>query len=66
MPAHREQLANDFTWRRQRFPLIDPQRGIRRPAGWAAALSIVTVVARSGARRSLAHNQCVTRSACSE
>lgn len=51
MPVYREQLANDFPWRGRRFPLIDPQRGIRRPAGWQTALSIVTTVAKSGGVR---------------
>ena len=51
VPVYREQLANDFMWRGHRFPLIDPQRGIRRPAGWPAALSIVTSVAKSGGIR---------------
>jgi putative restriction endonuclease len=51
MPVYREQLANDFLWQGRRFPLIDPQRGIRRPAGWQTALSIATAVAKSGGVR---------------
>jgi len=50
-PVLREQLANDFIWQGRRFPLIDPQRGIRRPAGWGTALSISTAVAKSGGLR---------------
>jgi putative restriction endonuclease len=50
-PVLREQLANDFVWQGRRFPLIDPQRGIRRPAGWQTALSMSTAVARSGGVR---------------
>ena len=38
----REQLANDFYVAGARFPLVDRGRGIRRPAGWRAALSIMT------------------------
>lgn len=38
----REQLANDFRIGDRRFPLIDRGRGIRKPAGWRAALSIMT------------------------
>lgn len=50
-PVERDQLANDFLWQGRRFPLIDPQRGIRRPAGWQTALSITTAVAKSGGVR---------------
>ena len=45
VPATREQLANDFHVLGQRFPLIDRGRGIRKPAGWHAALSIMTALA---------------------
>lgn len=38
----REQLANDFVLGGERFPLVDRGRGIRRPAGWRSALSIMT------------------------
>jgi len=48
---HREQLANEFTVDGVRFPLIDRGRGIRKPQGWDAALSITTAVASSGRPR---------------
>ena len=51
MPVTRAQLAGDFLWQGRRFPLVDRGRGIRRPAGWTAALSIVTAVAKSGGVR---------------
>ncbi|MGF1645986.1 MAG: HNH endonuclease [Kineosporiaceae bacterium] len=38
----RHTLANDFRVAGERFPLVDRGRGIRRPAGWRAALSILT------------------------
>jgi hypothetical protein len=38
----RDQLAGDFTVAGVRFPLIDRGRGIRKPAGGSAALSITT------------------------
>lgn len=47
----RDQLANDFTVGGVRFPLIDRGRGIRKPASWDAALSIVTSVPASGRPR---------------
>lgn len=47
----REQLANDFTVDGVRFPLIDRGRGIRKPLGWDAALSITTAVPKSGRPR---------------
>lgn len=47
----REQLANDFTVDGVRFPLIDRGRGIRKPLGWDAALSITTAVPKSGQPR---------------
>lgn len=31
-----------FTFRGERFPLIDPQKGIRKPAGWNTVLSITS------------------------
>lgn len=46
VPATREQLANDFHVLGQRFPLIDRGRGIRKPAGWHAALSIMTALGK--------------------
>ncbi len=42
IPVSREQLANDFRYRASRFPLLDRGRGIRKPQGWSAALSIMT------------------------
>jgi putative restriction endonuclease len=47
----REQLANDFIVGGERFPLVDRGRGIRKPQGWHAALSIMTAVPRSGRPR---------------
>jgi putative restriction endonuclease len=47
----REQLANDFAVDGARFPLIDRGRGIRKPLGWDAALSITTAVPKSGRPR---------------
>jgi putative restriction endonuclease len=47
----RDQLAGDFTVDGSRFPLIDRGRGIRKPAGWDAALSITTSVPKSGRAR---------------
>ena len=47
----REQLANDFSFAGERFPLIDRGKGIRRPKGWSAALSITTSVPKSGQPR---------------
>ncbi|HVN13140.1 MAG TPA: hypothetical protein VMT69_13675, partial [Kineosporiaceae bacterium] len=44
----RAQLANDFTVDGVRFPLIDRGRGIRKPQGWDAALTITTSVPKSG------------------
>jgi putative restriction endonuclease len=46
VPVTREQLANDFYVAGQRFPLVDRGRGIRKPAGWHAALSIMTALGR--------------------
>jgi putative restriction endonuclease len=40
----RDQLTNDFAVGGTRFPLVDAGRGIRRPRGWSAALSILTAV----------------------
>lgn len=48
-PITREQLANDFAFDGVRFPLVDRGRGIRKPLGWRAALSILTSVGRGGA-----------------
>lgn len=57
LPVTREQLANDFHAGGQRFPLIDRGRGIRKPAGWSAALSITTAVPKSGRARPYADEE---------
>lgn len=51
VPLTRAQLANDFVVDGERFPLIDRGRGIRKPAGWRAALSIATAAPKSGRAR---------------
>jgi putative restriction endonuclease len=50
-PVTREQLAQDFAVDGVRIPLVDRGRGIRKPLGWDAALSILTAVPRSGRPR---------------
>lgn len=45
--VRREELAS-FTFEGQRIPLIDPQRGIRKPATLEAALSITTTYTPPG------------------
>jgi putative restriction endonuclease len=47
----RDQLANDFILQGQRIPLIDRGRGIRKPRGWDAALSISTSAPSGGRPR---------------
>ncbi|MGY1915874.1 HNH endonuclease [Blastococcus sp. SYSU DS0973] len=42
IPVTRAQLRDDFRVGGDRFPLVDAGRGIRRPKGWSAALSILT------------------------
>ena len=42
VPVTRAQLRDDFHIAGNRFPLVDAGRGIRRPKGWSAALSILT------------------------
>ncbi len=44
----RDELAGDFFVDGIRFPLVDRGRGIRKPAGWTAALSILTPAPKSG------------------
>lgn len=56
-PISREQLANDFQVAGNRFPLIDRGRGIRKPVGWNAALSITTAAPRSGRPRPYADEE---------
>ena len=46
-PVTRDQLENDFFFEGERFRLIDTGRGIRKPAGWDAALTIMTAASRS-------------------
>lgn len=46
VPISRAQLANDFYVAGERFPLVDRGRGIRKPQGWRAALSIMTAHGR--------------------
>jgi putative restriction endonuclease len=50
VPISSEDLA-DFRFREQRIPLMDRQRGIRKPAFLRAALSIRTVYRPEGATR---------------
>lgn len=57
LPVTREQLANDFLVQGQRFPLVDRGRGIRKPLGWNAALSITTAAPRSGRPRPYADEE---------
>lgn len=45
-----EDLKLGFQFRGERFPLINPQRGIFKPQAMTSLLSIRTVVPRSGAR----------------
>lgn len=47
-PITREELTNDFHVGAFRFPLVDRGRGIRKPSGWSAALSIMTAVPKAG------------------
>jgi len=57
IPVSREQLANDFLIDGQRFPLVDRGRGIRKPVGWNAALSITTTAPKSGQSRPYADDE---------
>lgn len=50
-PITRDQLANDFRIDGARFPLVDRVRGIRKPDGWRAALSITTTFSPAGRAR---------------
>jgi putative restriction endonuclease len=51
VPITRAQLRDDFHVGGSRFPLVDAGRGIRRPRGWSAALSILTAVPEGAAWR---------------
>ena len=57
LPITREQLANDLVVAGERFPLIDRGRGIRKPLGWRAALSITTAAPKSGQPRPYADEE---------
>jgi putative restriction endonuclease len=57
LPVTRDQLANDFVVGGQRFPLVDRGRGIRKPVGWSAALSITTAAPKSGQPRPYADEE---------
>lgn len=46
VPVTRDQLANDFQFAGERIALVDRGRGIRKPQGWHAALSIMTAHGR--------------------
>jgi putative restriction endonuclease len=48
VPLGRDELANDFHLGGARFPLVDRGRGIRKPARWDSALSILTSVPKAG------------------
>lgn len=47
----RAQLRDDFQVHGTRFPLLDAGRGIRKPRGWSAALSILTAAPEGAAWR---------------
>lgn len=51
LPISRDELANGFTFAGTPFPLIDRGRGIRKPVGWSAALSITTAFPKPGRDR---------------
>jgi putative restriction endonuclease len=57
VPVSREQLVADFHFGGIRFPLIDQGRGIRKPVGWRAALSIMTAFPKSGRPRPYADDE---------
>jgi putative restriction endonuclease len=57
LPISRDRLAGDFFVGGTRFPLIDRGRGIRKPIGWRAALSITTAVQKSGRERPYADDE---------
>lgn len=61
-PLTSEDLLQGFTFRGERIPLINPQRGIFKPRHMKYALSIKTVIPRKGAKiwyddQKAAHNQ---------
>ncbi|WP_448627691.1 HNH endonuclease [Geodermatophilus sp. URMC 64] len=51
VPVTRAQLRDDFHVGGTRFPLVDAGRGIRKPRGWSAALSILTAAPEGAAWR---------------
>ncbi|GAB4079963.1 HNH endonuclease [Modestobacter muralis] len=51
VPVSRVQLRDDFEVDGSRFPLVDAGRGIRKPRGWSAALSILTAAPEGAAWR---------------
>jgi putative restriction endonuclease len=57
LPITRERLAQDFFIDGTRFPLVDRGRGIRKPAGWRAALSIMTAAPKPGHERPYADDE---------
>jgi putative restriction endonuclease len=57
LQVSREQLASDFIASGERFPLVDRGRGIRRPARWRAALSIMTAFPKPGRGRPYADGE---------
>ncbi|MGI8418926.1 MAG: HNH endonuclease, partial [Nakamurella sp.] len=57
IPVTRDQLANDFVIDGHRFPLVDRGRGIRKPVGWNASLSITTAAPKSGQPRPYADEE---------
>ncbi len=56
-PLTRLQLTEDFAVAGHRFPLVDRGRGIRRPQGWSAALSIMTAATPAGRPRPYDDNE---------
>lgn len=56
-PITRDRLTNDFVVDGERIPLVDAGRGIRKPAGWDAAFTILTAYARSADDRPYADDE---------
>ncbi|WP_220502831.1 HNH endonuclease [Microbispora sp. H10885] len=48
--VRRDELLNDFYFEGTRLPLVDPNRGIRKPRSMVAALSILTTFTPPGRR----------------
>ncbi|QEH94335.1 HNH endonuclease [Dermacoccus abyssi] len=51
LDALTSEQINEFTWGRERFRLMDAQRGIRKPRQFTSALSIRTTFRPAGAER---------------